>query len=195
MQLELLLKEGLLENNYVLEIGCGALVASIPVISFLQTGHYVGIDPNKWLIDASLQVEENQRVATEKQPLFLYNDSFDARTTNMRFDYILAHSIMSHAPLWQLQLFLQRCSEVLQDNGKVVFSLCLTEPNEFGNKGAKNESTTDQWQYPAFTFFHKETIVAEASKWFKEIEHKKLYTRFITSTDKRHFQDWFVLTK
>ena len=43
MQLQLLLLEGLKTEDYVLEIGCGALVASVPIMSFLEESHFVGI--------------------------------------------------------------------------------------------------------------------------------------------------------
>jgi len=195
IQLELLLREGLKKDDYVLEIGCGALVASIPIMYFLQKGHFVGIDPNKWLIDATLQINENLEIVDDKQPVFLYDANFDASSSNISFDYIIAHSIMSHAPLWQFKLFLKNCSKVLKDGGKVIFSLRLTEPNEFSNTGVKEESTTNEWQYPENTFFHKKTILLEASKYFRKIEYKKLYTELIIQADRSAFHDWFVLTK
>src|SRR4029079_8448066 len=61
-QLELLLLEGLQEKDDVLEVGCGALMSAIPIMSFLEIGHYAGIDPNMWLMEASLQIPENQAV-------------------------------------------------------------------------------------------------------------------------------------
>ena len=194
-QLELLLLEGLQKEDRVLEIGCGALTAGIPIMSFLESGNYAGIDPNKWLIDASLQVDENQEASYQKQPVFLYNPNFDATSLNTSFDYIISHSIISHAAHWQLPLFLENCSKVLKENGKVLFSLRLTEPNEYGNEGATEETRANEWQYPGNSFFHKETIILEASKWFRKVEHKKEYTKLITSDDQGSFHDWFVLTK
>ena len=73
MQLELLLLEGLQKNNFVLEIGCGALFAGIPIMSFLEENNYAGIEPNKWLIDATLQLPENKIVIDRANPQFLYN--------------------------------------------------------------------------------------------------------------------------
>lgn len=194
-QLELLRMEGLQKDSHVLEIGCGALVAAIPIMSFLAEKHYVGIDPNRWLIDASLKIQENCQMVAEKLPTFLYNENFNAKSLNITFDFILAHSVLSHAALWQVQLFLKVCASVLADNGTVIFSLRLTEPNEYDPSGTKIESTTDQWQYPGNTFFRKETIVFEASKWFRKIEHKPSYTKIIMSIDKSSYHDWFVLTK
>lgn len=194
-QLELLLREGLQETDYVLEIGFGALMSAIPIMSFLETGHYAGIDPNRWLKQASLQIPENQSVVSEKQPVFLYNSDFDASSLGRTFDYIYAHSIMSHAASWQLPLFLENCAKVLKAGGKVVFSLRLTEMNEYGNEGADRETKADEWQYPGVSFFHKETVIREASKWFSQIELKKEFTRRLTEDSRGVYHDWFVLTK
>ena len=194
-QLELLLLEGLQEDDYVLEIGFGALMSSIPIMSFLQTGHYAGIDPNGWLMEASLQIPENRAVVFEKQPVFLHNPNFDGSALMRAFDYIYAHSIMSHAAHWQLPLFLEKCASVLKEGGKVVFSLRLTETNEYGNEGADRETQAEEWVYPGVSFFHKETVIREASKWFSKVEHKKEFTRLLTEDSRGVCHDWFVAIK
>lgn len=194
-QLQLLLNEGLTESNYVLEIGCGALVASIPIISFLDRQHYVGIEPNKWLISDSVKILENYKIVAEKQPIFLNNYQFDATECNIKFDYIISHSVISHASLAQFKLFLENCSKVLRPGGKVIFSLRLTEENEFDGLGEKEESITDEWQYPGNTFFHRSTIVNNALNWFSTIIEKNEYKKIIMESDPTAFHDWFVLIK
>jgi SAM-dependent methyltransferase len=195
VQLELLRLEGLQESHHVLEIGFGALMSGIPIMSFLETGHYAGIDPNTWLMEASLQIPENGAVVSERRPAFLHNTDFDASSLGRSFDYIYAHSIMSHAAHWQLPLFLENCAKVLRSGGKVVFSLRLTETNPYGNEGADRETCADEWVYPGVSFFHKETVVREASKWFSRVEHKPEFTRLLTADSKGVCHDWFVLTK
>lgn len=195
MQLELLLREGLQKQDYVVEIGCGALVAGIPIMSFVEHGHYAGIEPNKWLIDATLQIPENSKIVEDACPQFLYNQDFDASSLGIQFDYIISHSIMSHAAYWQLPLFLKNCAQILKSGGKVVFSLRLTEPNKYGSYGAPAETKDSEWQYPGNSFFDKETLIKEASQYFSKVEQKELYTELITSSDSSAFHDWFVLTK
>ena len=195
VQLGLLLLEGLQKEDHVLEIGCGALMSSIPIMSFLETGHYVGIDPHKWLMDASLQIEENREIVLEKEPTFIQNTDFDASSVERSFDYIFAHSIMSHAAHWQLPLFLENCAKVLKTQGKVLFSLRLTEKNEYGWEGADQETRANEWQYPGCSFFDKETVIQEASRWFSKVEYKKEYTKLLTDDSKGVCHDWFVLTK
>lgn len=195
VQLELLKLEGLEEKDYVLEIGFGALMSSIPIMSFLEVGHYAGIDPNRWLMDASLQIPENQLVVCERQPIFIHNDDFDGSSLGITFDYIYAHSIMSHAAHWQLPLFLKQCAKVLKDQGKVIFSIRLTEKNEYKCEGDDFETHADEWQYPGCSFFDRETVIREASRWFSQVEYKKDFTRLLTEDDRGACHDWFVLTK
>jgi len=195
LQLELLLLEGLGEEDYVLEIGCGALMSAIPIMSFLKTGHYAGVEPNLWLMDASLKIAENREVVYEKKPVFILNTDFDSSSLERSFNYIFAHSIMSHAAHWQLPLFLENCAKNLKKGGKVIFSIRLTERNGYGGEGADQETHADEWQYPGCSFFDKETVFQEASKWFTKIEYKIEYIKLLTDNCKSVCHDWFVLTK
>jgi cyclopropane fatty-acyl-phospholipid synthase-like methyltransferase len=195
VQLELLQKEGLQPDDYVLEVGCGALLSAIPIMSFLEKEHYVGIDPNSWLREQTVLIAENRMVIEASKPLFLQRSDFDAQSTGIVFDFIFAHSIMSHAAHWQLPLFLENSAKVLKEGGKVIFSLRLTQPNEYGNEGADQETRANEWQYPGCSFFDEETVIREAGKWFHKVERKKEFTTLITSDDRSAFHDWFVLTK
>lgn len=194
-QLQLLQHEGLRKHHYVLEVGCGALMTGIPLMSFLKDGHYVGIDPNPWLMNKTLLIAENQQVVKEKDPLFINTTDFDASSSNVEFDYVFAHSIMSHAADWQLSLFFEKTAQVLKKNGKVIFSIRLTEPNEYGNTGAAEETHAQEWQYPGCSFFDKATVIQRASQWFSKVEHRKNFTAILTADNPHAFHDWFVLTK
>jgi cyclopropane fatty-acyl-phospholipid synthase-like methyltransferase len=195
VQLTLLLMEDLQKDHYVLEIGCGALMGGIPIMSYIEKGHYVGLDPNSWLKNQTLLIPENALIIKEKSPLFVNNLSFDATSTGILFDYVFAHSIMSHAAHWQLPLFFEQTFKVLKKNGKVIFSIRLTEPNEYGNEGAPKETRAQEWQYPGCSFFDESTVIQEASKLFQSAERKKDFTAALTADDPGAFHDWFVLTK
>src|SRR5689334_9968532 len=121
-QLLLLQLDGCEPCDHVLEIGCGALVAGIPIMHFLDAKHYVGIEPNQWLIEQSASVPANAQIMQKKQPRFLHNTEFDARELKQPFDYIISHSILSHAAYWQLPLYLKNCHAVMNPSkgGKVL---------------------------------------------------------------------------
>jgi hypothetical protein len=105
-QLALLQREGCRPSSRVLEVRCGALHAGIPTIEYLDPGNWVGMDPNGWLIDAALTRPGNRQLVEAKRVTFLNVDDFDASSLGRSFDYVLSHSVLSHAAHWQLPLFL-----------------------------------------------------------------------------------------
>jgi cyclopropane fatty-acyl-phospholipid synthase-like methyltransferase len=193
-QLEILRIEGLKKDSLVLDMGCGALVGGIPIMSYLETDHYVGVDPNRELMAASMAIPYNLSICKKKRPKFLYVDDFDASALGIRFDYVMAHSVMSHAAQYQLDLFLRNSSKVLKNGGKVIFSLRLTQPNKWGNLGADHETNSPHWVYPQASYFHLSTILNAASRYFSEVRHVKEYTAIVTESDPTECHDWIVAT-
>jgi SAM-dependent methyltransferase len=126
LQLDLLKQSGCTEASKVLEIGCGCLNAGLPIMKFLEPGHYVGVEPNKWLIDAILKDKEVAEVVASRKPQFVYSDSFDASSANMLFDFVISHSVLSHASKRQVELFLRNLKRVLKPEGKILASLVMT---------------------------------------------------------------------
>jgi cyclopropane fatty-acyl-phospholipid synthase-like methyltransferase len=194
-QLQTLLVNGCLPSHRVLEIGCGALIAGFPVMQYLEADRYVGIDPNKWLIDSSLKHKEVQEVVRSKNAQFLFNEDFDGSSLGS-YDFILSHSILSHAAFWQLELFLDNAWKQLNRGGKAVASLRLTEPNKFGSKGSR-EADRDflDWVYPGNSYFNRQTVVAEGEKRGFRVRFDPELTRIITSTNPASFHDWAVFER
>ena len=123
-QLEMLKRNGLKPNHHVLEVGCGALVAGRPLIQFLELDRYVGIEPNTWLVDAAYRhFPDMGEWFLDKRPVFLSRTDFDASETGRHFDFVISHSILSHAAHWQLPLFFARVALVLSPYGVGVISL------------------------------------------------------------------------
>lgn len=117
LQFDLLQREGCRHDSWVLEIGCSNLHAGIPLIQFLEKGHYVGIDPNKWLRQSTLKNRKVRELVKEKQARFLVRDDFDARKLGIKFDFVLSHSVLSHAAHWQLEQYLANAAKVLAPEG------------------------------------------------------------------------------
>lgn len=98
MQFTALVHIGLRETHTVLDIGCGSLRLGRLLIPFLEAGNYCGIEPNKALVAAGIEYEVSPQVAEARRPRFVYNESFDASSFSSRFDFIVATSVLSHAP-------------------------------------------------------------------------------------------------
>ncbi len=194
LQLELLKKEGCTPESKVLEVGCGMLNAGYPVMQYLNAGHYVGIEPNQWLIDIAMENAEIKRVAEEKQARFLNVIDFDASPMGMTFDFILSHSILSHAAHWQLRSFLQKTGEVLAPRGRIIASLFLAEGNKWGNPGTpnKDDSKSSEWRYPDCTCFKLSTVMGTAQSCGFDTKVKLEYTQLYVATRPSENHDWLI---
>ena len=111
----------------------------------------------------------DQRVRSlvvNKGARFLTRDDFDASSLGVKFDFVFAHSVLSHAAYWQLEAFLRNTSKVLLPEGKILASLCLAEGNAYGNPGTSNkqDSMDDTWQYPGNSWFKLTTVETTAAK-------------------------------
>lgn len=194
LQFELLQREGCRHDSRVLEIGCGDLHAGIPLIQFLEKGHYVGIDPNKWLRQKTLKNRQVRELVREKQARFLSRDDFDASKLGIKFDFVLSHSVLSHAAHWQLEQYLANAAKVLAPEGRIVASLRLAEGNAFGSPGTsdKNDSMDQEWVYPGASWFKLATVRETADRCGLTALHKPEYTKFYVNTRPGEVHDWFV---
>jgi len=102
-----LLDLGLQPSHVVLDIGCGALRIGYWLISFLDSGNYYGIEPNKQMLNEGLTAFFDRDKLAFKQPRFSNSDNFDfsfLRNGNKNcYDVALARSIFTHASLRQIE--------------------------------------------------------------------------------------------
>jgi methyltransferase family protein len=188
LQLELLRMNGCSPDSHVLEIGCGALVAGRPIMHFLKPDHYVGIEPNSWLIEAAKDgLPDTRRHIAEKRPIFLNNADFDASQTGRKFDYVISHSILSHAAVSQYPQLLKAVRKTLAPHGVVLASIRLADENN-------PESNFDEWQYPGVSYFGWQTVNRVAVECGYEIEGRPDYRDFFMRYAPLNYHDWIRLT-
>lgn len=186
-QLELLKRNGLKPHHNVLEIGCGALVLGRPLIQHLDPDRHVGIEPNTWLVDAARgHFPDMGDLFSDKKPIFLDRTDFDASETGRKFDFVMSHSVLSHAPHWQLPIFFEKVSKILGPYGVVVASLRMFDPNG----KLMGDSLHEEWQYPGASYFAIETIQREARKVGLEAEHIPEYRALFTRYTPSNIHDW-----
>lgn len=197
-QFDFLLDLGLTQSAKVLEIGCGALNASQHLIEFLQEERFVGIDPNPWLREyAQEKSPKLKEMVSLKKVIFLSNDKFDASELNTKFDFILSHSVLSHAAHFQLDHFLKNAGVVLTNHGKILASIRLAEGNVYGSTGTPNrlDSMDEEWVYPGVSYFTKATIEETANRHGLKVTYREDFTRRLTNYRKPEFHDWLVFEK
>lgn len=208
LQLELLKRNGCSPESKVLEMGCGSLSAGRHIMGFLQPGNYVGIEPNKWLIDAISRDEAIARLIRERRPTFLYNELFDASAANITFDYVLSHSVLSHAAQSQFELFLVNIRKVIHKNTTIIASLRMSD-----KRGRpKKDSNDTEWRYPISpnqrrirrllrlpippgnTYFSFATVQAVAGAHGFEVSWEKEYREYFLRHSPAECHDWVVFT-
>ena len=153
LQLDFLREEGCRPNSHVLEIGCGSLSAGHLLIRYLAPDHYVGVEPNLWLIREAVETLGIQAEIAAKQPWFLGRSDFDAQEVRPPggFDYILSHSVLSHAAGWQLPQYLRAARKVIAPHGVLLASFILGP-----------DTNALEWAYPDVTCFSQATVQHEA---------------------------------
>ena len=105
-QLTTLLSEGLTPASKVLDIGCGCLRGGYWLIHFLDKGCYFGIEPNTEMLDAGLRILLEPELLELKTTRFDPNSNFDFSIFEVKFDYLVARSIWTHASKQQIQTML-----------------------------------------------------------------------------------------
>lgn len=192
LQLELLKRNGCHRDSHVLEIGCGCLLAGLPIKRFLNPDRYVGIEPNTWLIDAVRQeLIGAEDLIRAKRPIFLDNEDFDASITGRKFDFVISHSILSHSAAWQLPLFLNNTSKVLAPGGVIVASIRFHD----ADNRLVGDSNEPHWIYPGVSYYSYRTVERHAREYGLVAEWRRDYKEFFTKSAPSNFHDWIRLTR
>lgn len=192
LQLELLKRNGLAPHHHVLDIGCGALVAGRPLMQFLDADRYVGIEPNLWLVEAAREhFPDSEDLFLAKRPVFLAGTEFDASETGRAFDFVISHSVLSHAAHWQLPQFIASVEKTLAPQGVAVASIRFRDEHEV----VRGDSLHEQWQYPGVSYFAFETVHAAAAAHGLHAEQRDDYREFVTRYLPTNFHDWIRLRR
>ncbi len=151
-QFRLLTALGLREHHQLLDFGCGSLRAGRLLIPYLLPGHYHGIEPNTWLIEDAIAREIGQDQIGLKRPVFRANADFNSDGFDVRFDFILAQSVFSHAGRDLIATGLAGFRRNLAEDGLVLATFVDVRRSGFP------ENVGDGWVYPEVVAYREETI-------------------------------------
>lgn len=153
MTFNLLTTLGLREQHHVLDIGCGSLRVGRLLIPYLQPGHYTGVEPNQWLVEAGIARETGADLIAIKQPRFLFADSAAGLAASEQFDYVFAQSIFSHCGLDLIDRWLREVHGRLLPDGLFVATFFP----------GPQDSVVRGWTYPANLRYRPSTLAALAT--------------------------------
>jgi hypothetical protein len=165
LQFNLLTLLGMREQHTLLDVGCGSLRGGRLAISYLLSGCYFGIEPESWLIDEGIRNHMGREMVRLKQPHFSDDPNFTCSIFDRKFDFILAHSIFSHAAPHQVKRCLSQAVQAMHNRSLLVATY---------NVGKSNYSGIE-WIYPGAVSYTKEWfhetvsqsgLVARPLNWF-----------------------------
>lgn len=142
LQFSLLFLLGMRENHTLLDIGCGSLRSGRLSITYLNPGHYFGIEPEEWLVAEGILHNLGSELISIKQPQFLYDDNFTCTDFGQIFDFVLAHSIFSHAASDQVRRCMSEVSQSMHERSLFLATY---------NVGDEDYAGTT-WKYPSVSY-------------------------------------------
>jgi 2-polyprenyl-3-methyl-5-hydroxy-6-metoxy-1,4-benzoquinol methylase len=116
-QIDFLCTRGLQPWHTLLDIGCGPLRGGIPLIAYLDTGNYTGIDIRPDIIkEAKIQVRKSK--LNHKKPTVVASSTFGEQELGvMTYDYIWCFQVLYHLDDDIAKACLCRISSLLSDGG------------------------------------------------------------------------------
>ena len=109
-------------EDYLLDFGCGVLRGGLPIIEYLNNGHYYGIEiDNVRLQEAKKELEENN--LQDKKPVLGTNFSIMDR----KMDFIWCFQVFIHMTDEILRESLSSMIKFLKPDGKIISTVNLSE--------------------------------------------------------------------
>lgn len=130
LQLEFLVRQGLLPQHVLLDLGCGAFRAGVKLLPYLDAGNYYGVDVSAELVEAGIEREVAPAGLLDRLPAenVALNDTFDVSGFGVDFDFGIAQSVFTHLPLDRFPACLSALRLHFRP-GSVFFSTWFTAPH------------------------------------------------------------------
>jgi cyclopropane fatty-acyl-phospholipid synthase-like methyltransferase len=134
-QFDFLTSHGLRPEHRLLDIGCGVLRGGIPLIEYLDTGNYAGIEARAHVLDEGRK--ELAAAALEHKRPLLINESDPAKIQlQTHFDFVWAHSVLYHMTDDVVDAYMGLVAACLSDRGELYANVMLREDERPGERPA-----------------------------------------------------------
>jgi len=142
LQFCLLFLLGMREHHTLMDIGCGSLRSGRLSIIYLSPDHYFGIEPEEWLVADGIKHNLGPELMSIKRPQFLYDPNFTSTAFGRTFDFVLAHSIFSHASSDQVRRCMTEVSESTHEKSLFLATYNVGDSDYLGTA----------WKYPSVSY-------------------------------------------
>lgn len=128
-QIQFLTEMGLKPQHELFEIGCGTLRGGLPLIQYLENGHYFGMDVREEVLNEGRKELKETGLEGKNSTLLLCPDISEL-TINQKFDYIWSYSVLFHMNDEILNDALAFVSRHLSDEGVFYANVNMGEGKE-----------------------------------------------------------------
>ena len=94
-QFQFLLDQGLEKTDTLMDIGCGTLRGGIPMIAYLNSANYYGIDVRAEVLNEGRKEVKDANLENKKPNLISFNH-FSDLTIDVKFNVMFAFSVLIH---------------------------------------------------------------------------------------------------
>jgi SAM-dependent methyltransferase len=115
-QIDFLQRMGLSPDHRLLDLGCGTLRGGLPLVGYLASHHYTGIDIRPECI-AEARRELEEAGLRQRHPRIEHVDGLEGLELGETFDYIWAFSVLVHLEDDELDTALAFAARHLQSEG------------------------------------------------------------------------------
>lgn len=148
LQFSTLIALGMREDHSLADVGCGSLRGGRLSIMYLRPGNYCGIEPTAWALQDGKKAHLGEELIGMKQPTFSNDDNYTITGFGRQFDYVMVHSVFTHAPGNQIKRCLQQAREVMHSKSIFVATYLENDTDHVG----------EDFVYPWVTQFTREFI-------------------------------------
>jgi SAM-dependent methyltransferase len=152
---------GLKRDSYVLDVGCGVLRLGYWLIRYLQPDRYCGIEPNPKYVEIGLKHAIGPELAAAKRPRFDGNTDFDFSRFGIKFDFVVARSIFSHASPEMVCRTLESFRDNSSADGVMLVSYKPLSKDNIGARVIDLKQKSGDWSWRRYGKAHLQRLARE----------------------------------
>ncbi len=127
-QIDFLRSQGLQPDDRLLDLGCGVLRGGLPLIDYLNTGRYTGVDVRPDVITEAESLVKNFNL-TSKNPALYASDNFGVSEINPNTqDMIFSFQLLYHLSDKLVFECLHACAKLLKTEGRLFANVHTVDP-------------------------------------------------------------------
>jgi hypothetical protein len=152
---------GMTPDSRLLDVGCGALRLGYWLVRYLNPDRYCGLEPIQKYVDVGLKYAIGPDLAAEKRPRFDHNKNFDFSPFGVKFNFVVARSIFSHASPAMVCRALDSFRDNSAPNGIVLASYKVTVKADRDAEVVDVNQKASEWSWRRYATSYLQKLAEE----------------------------------